>query len=435
VEAAVSGAVSAARAVKALSSFDRAAILDAVVEDLRARKAELARAMAAESGYLTLRDMMLEVDRTIDVFTLCAAAARTGFDEAINLDAAARGRDSVGLVKREPIGPILGITAFNAPMLIAAHKLAPAIVAGAPIVLKPSPRVPEATVLLAKAVVQAGWPNKAVAVLPVDNAGTEALIRDPRLPLITFTGGDFGWRIREMAPRKRVHLELGGVGAVLVAADADLDLAAEQCTIGGFVRSGQACLAVQRIYVERAAYAGMVERLRPRVAALQVGDVAAESTDVGPLVSQQAASHVEALIADALKKGARRICGGVGEGALVRPTLLAEATPEMAIMRQEAFGPVIAVSAVESLAEAVDEANATGGAIHVGIFTSNIDLALNLADEIRAGAVIINGSSAFRVDQMPYGGVGTSGIGREGVRYMVEEYTEPKTIVIRRRRI
>jgi acyl-CoA reductase-like NAD-dependent aldehyde dehydrogenase len=327
---------------------------------------------------------------------------------------------------------VLGITAFNGPILIAAHKIAPAIVAGCPILVKPSPRVPESARRLGECVLSAGWPADALAVLPATDEQTVALIRDERLPVISFTGGDFGWRVKDMAPRKRVHLELGGVGAVIVAADADLELAARECAIGGFVRSGQACLSVQRIYVERPAYGRFLELLKARIDQIPVGAIANPATEVGPLVNAAAAIRVEELVADAVDRGARRLSGGARSGDLLPPTLLADVTPQMRIMRREAFGPVVAVAPIDTLDEGVFEANAIGGAIHTGIFTSNLDTAFRLADEVDAGGVIINGSNAWRVDQMPYGGVGKSGFGREGIRSMVEEYTEPKVIVVRR---
>ena len=434
VERAVAGVAAAMPELRRLSSYDRAAILDRVVLALKADAEAIIDAMTDESGCLTRRDMALELERTLEVFSLSAAVAREGIEGRVNLDAALRGRDATGIVKAEPIGPILGITAFNGPMLIAAHKIAPAIVAGCPVIIKPSPRVPRSAVLLARQVVKAGWPSAALAVLPLDNDQTMRLIADPRLPLITFTGGgEVGWRIKDAAPRKRVHLELGGVGAVIVAADADLELAAEQCTAGGFVRSGQACLAVQRIYVERPAYARFAKLMTDRVSALVTGDPRDPKTEVGPLVDEAAARKVEALIVDATDKGARLLCGGTRAGALVQPAVLADVTPEMRLMRTEAFGPVVALAPVDTMAEAVAETNAVDGAIHVGIYSNDLDLALTIAEQVRAGGVIINGPSAWRVDQMPYGGVGTSGFGREGMRAMVAEYTEPKVLVIRHR--
>ncbi len=433
IERAVAGVTAAIAQTRRLSSYDRAAILDKVVLGLKADADAIVDAMTEESGCLTRRDMVLELERTIEVFSLSAAVAREGIHTTVNLDAALRGKDATGLIRAEPIGPVLGITAFNGPMLIAAHKIAPAIVCGNTIIIKPSPRVPRSAMLLAKRVVAAGWPADALAVLPLDNEQTMKIIQDPRLPLITFTGGDVGWKIKEAVPRKRVHLELGGVGAVIVAADADLQAAAEQCTAGGFVRSGQACLAVQRIYVKQAAYARFVALMTDKVSSLVTGNPRDPKTEVGPLVDEAAARRVEALIVDAVEKGARLTCGGTREGALVRPAVLADVTPQMRIMRTEAFGPVVAIAPVASLAEAVAETNAVDGAIHVGVYTSNIDVALTIADQIRAGGVIINGPSAWRVDQMPYGGTGQSGFGREGMRAMVAEYTEPKVVVIRHR--
>jgi len=434
VERAIAGAVAAMAGIRRLSSYDRAAILDKVVAGLKADADAIVDAMTDESGCLTRRDMVLELERTIEVFSLSAAVAREGIQDLVNLDAALRGRDATGLVKAEPIGPVLGITAFNGPMLIAGHKIAPAIVSGNPVIIKPSPRVPRSAILLARRVVAAGWPKEALAVLPLDNDQTMKAIADPRLPIVTFTGGgEVGWKIKDAAPRKRVHLELGGVGAVIVAADADLEMAAEQCTAGGFVRSGQACLAVQRIYVQRAAYDRFTALMTARVSALVTGDPRDPKTEVGPLVDEAAARKVEGLILDATGKGARLMCGGTREGALLQPAVLADVTPEMRLMRTEAFGPVVALAQVDTLAEAVAETNAVDGAIHVGIYTNDIDLALTMADQVRAGGVIINGPSAWRVDQMPYGGTGASGFGREGVRSMVMEYTEPKVVVLRHR--
>lgn len=433
-EEAVTRAVAAMTQLKRLSGADRAAILDRAAARLQAGAESLATTLADESGTLSRQDMVLEVQRAIDVCTLSAAAARTGFGEMVNLEGSPRGRDTLAFSRRVPYGPMLGITAFNGPLLIPAHKVAPAIVAGASVVLKPAPAVPRAAVAFAELIVAAGWPADALSVLPVDNDATMDLVRDPRLPMISFTGGEIGWTIKDLVPRKHVHLELGGVGAVIVAADADLDEAAEQCVVGGFVRSGQACLGVQRIYVERSAYEDLTRRLAERVAALRVGDPSDPETDVGPLVREEAAERVTAMIEEAVAAGATARVGGGRQAAVVTPTLLADTTSEMEVMRREVFGPVIAVAPVADLDEAVRETNAVGGALHVGIFTQDIDVALGLADELDAGGVIINGACAWRIDNMPYGGTGTSGFGREGVRAMVEEITERQVIAIRRRR-
>lgn len=427
IEAAVALAAASADKVRRTSSFDRAAALDKVAVGLAAQAGEIAQALADESGYLTVKDMQLEVQRAVEVFTLTAAYARTGLSEALNVDAVERARGATGYIRREPIGPVLGITAYNGPLLIPAHKIAPAIAAGAPIVVKPSPRVPRAAIRLARAVVEAGWPREAIAVIDVDNDATMALVRDPRLPVISFTGGAVGWKIKEAVPLKHVHLELGGVGAVFIAADGNVGLAAQECAAGGFVRSGQSCISVQRIYVERSRYAEFVDVFVARVKEMRPDSPAA----IGPMVDEAAAKRVEAVIVDAVSRGAAIACGGERQDAYIAPTVITGATGEMLVMRNEAFGPVVAVSPVGSADEAIAEMNAVSGAIHHGVYTASIDTAFRMCDEIKAGGVIVNGPGTWRVDHMPYGGTGTSGFGREGVRFAIEEYTEPKVIIMR----
>src|SRR6201994_3714968 len=331
IETAVAGVVAAQAGLRELSSADRAAILDRIVVMLNEDVDSLADELADEARFLTRNDMVLEVQRTIDVCTLTAAAVREGFDRVANLAGSPRGRDTLAVVKRVPIGPMLAIIAFNGPMLIAAHKRAPAIATGTAAVLKPSPRVPRAGVAFAERIVAAGWPPEALAVLPVRHQETMQLVAAPRLPVISFTGGDVGWAIKDAAPRKHVHLEMGGVGAVLVAPDADLDEVAEQCVIGGFVRSGQACLGVQRIYAHTDVYDSLVTRLRSRVSALSFADPALPDTDVGPLVDERSAERVQGMIDDAVGKGADLTCGAARSAALVAPTLLADTSAEMAI--------------------------------------------------------------------------------------------------------
>jgi acyl-CoA reductase-like NAD-dependent aldehyde dehydrogenase len=427
IESAVARATRSASLVRALSSHDRALILDRVALTLEAEIDALSAEIAAESGSLTARDMLLEVRRAAEVFTLCAAQVRIGLSEMLAVDSVERGRGVLGYVTRVPIGPILGITAYNGPLLIAAHKIAPAVGAGAPIVIKPSPRVPRAAIRLAQMVVAAGWPADALSVVTADNAATLALVRDPRLPVISFTGGDFGWTIREMAPRKKVHLELGGVGAVYVAADANLDIAARECAEAAFVRSGQSCIAVQRIYVEGSVYTDFAQRFVTEVAAMQPG----RDRAIGPMVDADAAVRVEGFIDDARTGGATVLCGGRRDGAALAPTVLANVAPDMQIMRLEAFGPVVALCAVDGLDDAIDQINAVSGAIHHGLYTADIDTALAAVERIRAGGVVINGPGTWRVDHAPYGGTGTSGTGREGCRYAIEEFTEPRVVIIR----
>ena len=420
----ISGSLSTTRR---LSVADRASILDKVSRSLEASAHEIATEIVSESAYLSIADMLLEVQRAIEVFTLTSAFVRTGLTKAIDVDAVDRGRGTFGFIRREPIGPILGITAFNGPLLIAAHKIGPAIAAGAPIIIKPSPRAARAAIALARLVVLAGWPATAIAVLDISNDQTLKLVRDPRLPVISFTGGDIGWAIKEMAPRKHVHLELGGVGAVLVAEDANLDAAARECSKGAFVRSGQSCISVQRIYVMRPVYDQFLAKFLTHVPAAD----RASKDAIPEMVSEVAAVHVEALVADAIDCGATLICGGIRQGAYYQPTVIGSAHAQMKLMQIEAFGPVVAISAVDTIEEAVDQINSVSGAIHHGIYTARIDTALQTADLINAGGVVINGPSTWRVDHMPYGGVGVSGFGREGIQYAIEEFTQPKAIIVR----
>lgn len=433
LEGAVAGVVAAQAEVKRLSAAERAAILDRVAAALRERAGTLADELAAEAGCLTRNDMVGEVDRAIDTATLTAAATREGFDTLVNLDGSSRGRDAISIVRRVPYGPMLGITAFNGPLLIPVHKVCPAIAASVPVVLKPSPRVPGAAIAFAELVVEAGWPADALAVLPVGSDLTMRLVRDDRLPVISFTGGAVGWEIKDAVPRKQVHLELGGPGAVLVAADADLEEAASQCVAGGFVRSGQACLAVQRIFAVPEVHDELVERLAAEIGKLAVEGRCEGAPDVGPLVDEASADRVWGMLDDAREKGATIVTGGERDGVVIAPTLLADVTPDMAVMRGEVFGPIIAVAKVGSLAEALAEANSVGGMLQAGVFTRDVDLALSVADELDAGGVIVNGSNAWRIDSMPFGGTGQAGSGREGVRAMVTEITTTKNIVIRQR--
>lgn len=427
-EAAVAGLALAFSRVRKLSSYDRAAILDHVAQGLAAEVETIAQDLAAETGYLTTNDMRLEVRRAVEVFTLAAAQTRNGFTEMMTLDAVDRGRNTHGFIRREPIGPVLGICAFNGPLLIAAHKVAPAIMVGAPILLKPAPTAPQGTIGLAERVVLAGWPADAIAVLDTPDEMTRSLITDPRLPVISFTGGAFGWTIKEMAPRKHVLLELGGIGATLIARDANLDKAATECAAGGYVRSGQSCISVQRIYVDQAVAAAFTEKFLQAVKKLE-----SDNPDdlFCRMVSEAAAARVDGFIADAQAKGAVIATGGTRVGAKFRPTVLVDANGEMAVMRSEIFGPVVAIQTFSSIDEAIDMINAVPGAIHHGAYTNDLTLANRFIDEIRAAGVIINGPCTWRVDSMPYGGTGSSGFGREGLLHAALEFTEPKAIVIR----
>ena len=430
-ERAVAGAAAGFRTTRSMPAHARAAVLDGVEARLGADPG-LAAELAGESE-LTLRDMDLEIARARSVFRLAASEVGRGSDEPIALDAVEAGAGRWGIVRRVPYGPVLGITPFNGPILTASHKAAPAIGCGAPIVLKPSPWVPHGAARLAELIVDAGWPADAIAVLATDDAGTRRLILDERLPVVSFTGGGFGWTLKELVPRKHVHLELGGVGSVIVCEDADLEFAAERCAMGGFVRSGQSCISVQLVLAVGDAYEPLVEALAPRVAAIAAGDPLDPDTVVGPLVSEHAADRATELVQDALSQGARVVAGGGREGRLVEPTLVAGADLAMRVACEEVFGPVVVLVAVPSLGDAVQAVNGGTGALHVGIFTQDIDAALAAFSDLDAGAVIVNDVNTWRVDHMPYGGVRGAGFGREGIRYAMDEMTQTKVLAVNHR--
>lgn len=431
LERAIAGIEASFEETLAMEPWQRAAICDATAERLTSGREGLLDDLCAEARFLTRGDMELEFDRAIDVLRFTAAAVREGTDETVNLPGSPRGSGAIGLISRVPLGPLLAITAFNGPLLIAAHKISAAAGIGAPVVVKPSPRVPAAAVALGEVFVESGWPASALVVAPVDDDLTMSLVEDARLPVISFTGSaPVGWSIREAAPRKHVHLELGGIGSTLVAAESDLDRVVESCVTGGFVRSGQACLSVQRILVEARACEELVEKLEWAIGRLSFGDPDAGRFDVGPLVDGRSADRVEELIGEAVSRGARLVIGGERSGNLIAPCLLVDVDESMAIATSEAFGPVIAVSAVEALTDAVHLVNGMPGLLNVGLFVRDIDEAFGLARRIRAGAVLINGSNAWRVDNMPFGGTGHAGTGREGARFLMEEISERKTVVV-----
>jgi acyl-CoA reductase-like NAD-dependent aldehyde dehydrogenase len=324
------------------------------------------------------------------------------------------------------------ISPFNFPLNLVAHKLAPALAAGCAVVLKPASQTPLSALLLAELEEEAGLPPGWLNVIagPSSEIG-DILIEDERVRAITFTGSSaVGWGLRERAPRKKVNLELGNATPLIVAADADLDAAAGATAANGFSFAGQSCISIQRVYVERPAYDGFLERLLPRVAQLEVGDPGEEETDVGPVIDEGAKERIVAWIEEARSGGAEILSGGDEQDGLIRPTVIAGAGPQLKVSCEEVFGPVVTVNAIDSLAEAIALANGTRYGLQAGIFTSRLDTALRAAQELDFGGVTVNEAPTFRADQMPYGGVKDSGNTREGPAYAVRELTEEHLVVI-----
>ena len=414
---------------KPLPAHERAAILDRVAHALDARADEVARTISGEAGK-PLKAARVEASRAVSTYTFAAVEARKLAGEMVPMEASPAGAGKLAFTLRRPIGIVAAISPFNFPCNLVAHKLAPALAAGCPVVLKPAQKTPLSALLLAELETDAGlppgWLN--VVVGPSSEIG-DVLVADERVKLITFTGsGPVGWDLQKRAPKKRVKLELGNSTPVLVAADADLDRAAEKLAANAFSFAGQSCISVQRIYVERSVRDAFLERFVPRVEALKVGDPGEDDTDVGPVIDEDARERIRAWIAES---DGEIVTGGDtnGDGPL-RPTVIAEAPESAKVVCEEVFGPVVVVNAVASLDEAVERANATRYGLQAGIFTSSLATGLRVAQRLEFGGVTVNEAPTFRADQMPYGGVKDSGNTKEGPGWSVREMTEERLVAI-----
>jgi acyl-CoA reductase-like NAD-dependent aldehyde dehydrogenase len=430
VTAAIDAAVAAAPIAAALPSHARAAVLDRIRAGVAERKEELAQLLAAEAGK-PLGLARSEIDRAVFVFQQGAEEAKRIGGEVIPMDLAAQGDKRWGLTRRFPLSPISAIIPFNFPILLAAHKLAPAIACGATMVLKSPPQDPLATLLLAGIVQGSGYPAGAISILLCTNEDAAPLIDDPRVRMITFTGSArVGWMIRGRAPMKRVTLELGGNAAVLVEPDADLDAAVQRCVVGGYLYAGQSCISTQRILVHGAVYERFVEKFVAAVRGLRTGDPMADTTDVGPMIDEANAERAEAWIAEAADAGARVAVGGGRDGAVLEPTVLLDTTSEMRVNRQEIFAPVTTVRRYTDFDEAIATVNDSPYGLQAGLFTNDMRRILRAFELVEVGGLVVNDVPGYRVDHAPYGGVKESGQGREGVRYAIQEMTELRLLVI-----
>jgi acyl-CoA reductase-like NAD-dependent aldehyde dehydrogenase len=415
-----------------LPAHKRAEILVKVAGLIGKRHEEVARTISDEAGK-PIKTARVEASRAMSTYTFAAVEARRLAGEMIPMESAQAGEGKLGFTVRKPIGIIGAISPFNFPCNLVAHKIAPALAAGCPVVLKPASQTPLSALLLAElereAGLPAGWLN--VIVGPASQIG-DVLIEDERVRLITFTGsGEVGWRLQERAPRKRVKLELGNSTPVIVAADADVETAATKLAANAFAFAGQSCISVQRIYVERASFDAFVKSFVPKVEALIVGDPADDQTDVGPVIDAGARARIAEWIEEARSSGAEVLTGGE-DGELLKPTVIAKVADDQKVSCEEVFGPVVIVNPVDSLDEAIDRANGTRFGLQAGIFTASLDSALRAADRLEFGGVIVNEAPTFRSDQMPYGGVKASGNTKEGPAWAVREMTEERLVVIQR---
>ena len=433
VEAAVAAAAGARAACAATPAHVRAAALDSVSRRLAERHEEVAALITAESGK-PLKWARLEVSRAVSTFRWGAEEARrwSGSLQRLDTDPAATGR--MALVRRAPRGPVLGIAPFNFPLNLVAHKVAPAIAVGAPIVLKPAPATPLTALLLGEILAETDLPAGAWSVLPVPNEVAAGLVRDPRLPVVSFTGSvPVGWSIRDAVPRKHVTLELGGNAAVVVAPDQDDDAlahAAGRIATFAMYQAGQSCISVQRVYAHRDVAGVLTDRVVEAVRKLVTGAPTDPATDVGPLIDEPAARRVEAWVQEAVADGARLLTGGTRDGATVAPTVLADVPPTAKVACEEVFGPVVVIDPVDSVDEALARVNDSRFGLQAGVFTRDLALAFRAARELEVGGVVIGDVPSFRADQMPYGGLKDSGVGREGVRSAMEDLTEERVLVL-----
>jgi acyl-CoA reductase-like NAD-dependent aldehyde dehydrogenase len=414
-----------------LPAHKRAEILVRVAGMLGRRHDEVARLISDEAGK-PMKAARVEAKRAMSTYTMAAVEARKLAGEVVPMDGTQAGEGKLGFTLRSPIGIVAAISPFNFPLNLVAHKLAPSLAAGCAVVLKPAAQTPLSALLLAELETEAGLPRGWLNVLVGPSAEIgDVLVEDERVKALTFTGsGAVGWQLRERAPRKKVLLELGNATPAIVAADADLDAAAEKLAGNAFSFAGQSCISVQRIYVERPSYDAFVERFLPRVDALKLGDPADEDTDVGPVIDEGARERIVTWVEEARAAGAEILAGGDLDGELIRPTVIANPPRDAKVATEEVFGPVCTVTAVSSLDEAISLANATRYGLQAGIFTSTLANALRAAAELDFGGVTVNEAPTFRADQMPYGGVKDSGNTREGPAYAVRELTEERVVVV-----
>jgi glyceraldehyde-3-phosphate dehydrogenase (NADP+) len=430
VEQAMVSSSGAAATMSGLPAHARYNILQQIAALIYKRRDEFASTITAEAGK-PIADAKREVGRSIQTFTVAAEEARRIPGDVVPLDWTPSTDSHLGILRRFPIGPILGITPFNFPLNLVAHKVAPALAAGNPILIKPAPQTPLTALLLGEVALEAELPPGGLNVVPCDNALAEQFVMDPRFKLLSFTGSaPVGWMLKAKCGKKKVTLELGGNAGVVIEPDADLDLAAQRCAAGGFGYAGQTCISVQRVFVHHSIADLFTTKLLIHVARLKAGDPTDEATIIGPLINHAAAQRVESWISEAVAEGARVLLGGKRMGSLVEATVLSNVKPEMKVSYREMFGPVVTVTPYRQLSEAIALLNQSDYGLHAGVFTQDINKIFHAFRHLEVGAVLANEIPTFRVDHMPYGGVKDSGLGREGIRAAIEDMTEPRLLVL-----
>jgi acyl-CoA reductase-like NAD-dependent aldehyde dehydrogenase len=427
---ALAAAARAFETTRRMATHERQRILREVSAGIAQRADEFARLMALEAGK-PLKAAKAEVERAVFTFSVAADEAGRIEGEYLPLDLQASTAGRWGIVKRVALGPVVAISPFNFPLNLVAHKLAPAIAAGCSVVLKPASQTPLCALLLGELIHAAGWPAGALNVLLLSNQDAAVLVEDDRPKLLTFTGSTaVGWDLKRRAGKKRVALELGGNAGVIVHSDADVSYAAERCVAGGFSYAGQSCISVQRIFVQREIEKRFTEELLTRVRALKTGDPLDPATDVGPLIREDDAKRAQQWIEEAVSAGAKLLCGGGRKGAVLEPAVLTATRADMKVNCEEIFAPVVTLDIYDDFGDALGRVNDSRYGLQAGVFTSDARLIFRAFDELEVGGVMAGDVPTFRIDHMPYGGVKDSGMGREGLRYAVEEMTERKLLVM-----
>ncbi len=429
-ERALSAAQGARATMASLPSYRKSGILQAVSEKLSARREEIARNITLENGK-PINESRSEVDRAALTFKIASEEAVRINGEFISLDRNALSEGRWGITRRFPCGPVLGITPFNFPLNLVVHKIAPAIAAGNPIILKPASKTPLSALTLGEILLESGVPEGGLSVLPCSGKIAEGMISDPRIRVLSFTGSaTVGWQLKKLASDKKVLLELGGNAGVVIDSDCDLEFAVRRCVSGAFSYAGQVCISVQRIYIHKDVYDDFLGMFIPGVQSLRSGDPLDSSNQLGPMIDEDNLGRVEAWVKEAITAGASVITGGKRNGNFYEPTVIRDTTPRMKVSCMEVFAPVVTITRIDTFEEGLGFVNDSTYGLQAGVFTNNLKHAFTAFETLEVGGVIVNDVPAYRVDHMPYGGVKMSGFGREGIKYAMEEMTDIRLMAL-----
>jgi len=429
-EKALDAAWRAKPVMASLPSYTKADILLQVSEKILAAKEEFAKTITLENGK-PIKESRVEVERAALTFRIASEEASRISGEFIALDRNKPSEGRWGITRRFPCGPVLGITPFNFPLNLVAHKLAPAVASGNPIILKPASKTPVSALILGKVLIEAGIPQDCVSVLPSSGRMAESILVDPRIKVLSFTGSaTVGWQLKKLASEKKVLLELGGNAGVIIDSDCDLEFAVDRCVVGAFSYAGQVCISVQRIYVHKDVYDNFLTLFASKVKTLKSGDPLDETNQLGPMIDEDNLLRVEAWVREAKDAGAAVLTGGKRNDGFYEPTIILDSTPQMKVSCKEVFGPVVTVTKIDGFTDGLNSVNDSVYGLQAGVFTRNLNHAFAAFETLEVGGVIINDVPAYRVDHMPYGGIKLSGFGREGLKYAIEEMTEPRLMTL-----